>query len=85
MLSSYIHSAKPAIAGTLALTYDREDPVQHKKLRSSCYKIFKSGCILVAGLKVHLLNNLSTTDREYFDKLVSPSTAKKIREQPFGL
>lgn len=85
ILSIYIHGATPAIDGSLALTYDREDPKQHEELKKRCYKIFKSGCIIIAALKITLLENLNTTDRNYFDKLVSPSTARKIREQPFGL
>jgi len=84
-LSDYIHGATPAMDGSLALAYDREDPRQHSEMKTRCYKIFKSGCILVAALKINLLQNLSATDRKYFDRLVSPSTAKKIREQPFGL
>ncbi len=84
-LSVYVHGATPAIHGSLALIYDREDPEEHKKIRHNCHNIFKSGCILVAALKTQLLEDLNTTDRKYFDKLVSPSAAKKIREQPFGL
>ncbi len=84
-LSTYIHGGTPAIQGSLALTFDREDPQQHEEMRKGCYKIFKNGCILVAALKSHLLQNLNTTDRGHFDKLVSPSTAKKIRQKPFGL
>ncbi len=84
-LSVYIHGATPAIHGSLALTYDREDAREHKKIKKRCHNIFKSGCILIAALKVQLLENLNTTERTSFDKLVSSSTAKKIREQPFGL
>ena len=84
-LSMYIHGAKPAIDGTLALAFDREDPEQYRLIKNRCYNVLKSGCIVVAALKKELLNNLSTTERKYFDKLVSPSTARKIREQPFGL
>lgn len=84
-VSRYIHGATPAIDGSLAQAFDREDPRQHSDLKTMHYKILKSGCILVAALKVKLLEDLSTTDRRYFDRLVSPSTAKKIREKPFGL
>lgn len=84
-LSLHIHGGTPAINGSLALTYDREDKTQHREMRNRCYKVFKSGCIIVAALKVELLENLSATDRKYFDNLVSASTARKIREQPFGL
>jgi len=84
-VSRYIHGATPAMDGSLALAHDREDPRQHFELKTRCYKIFKSGCILVAALKVKLLEELSATDRRYFDRLVSPSTARKIREQPFGI
>lgn len=84
-LSIYIHGGTPAIHGSLALTFDREDPTQHREIKNRCYKIFKNGCIIVAALKTQLLENLSATDREYFDRLVSPSTARKIREQPFGI
>ena len=84
-LSINIHGAKPAMDGTLALTYDREDEVQNRDLKNKCYKIFKSGCIIISALKKHLLENLNTTERGYFDNLVSPSTARKIRSKPFGL
>lgn len=84
-LSDYIHGATPAIDGSLALTFDREDPHRHSEMRARCFKIFKNGCILVAALKLSLLENLSATDRQYFDRLVSPQTARKIREQHFGL
>jgi len=84
-LSNYIHGATPAMDGSLALTFDREDPYQHSEMKTQCFKIFKNGCILVAALKVSLLVNLNATNRQYFDRLVSPQTAKKIREQHFGL
>ena len=84
-LSNYIHGATPAMNGSLALAFDREDVRQHSKLKTRCHKILKSGCILVAALNVKLLEHLTTTERKYFDRLVSPSTAKKIREKPFGV
>ncbi len=85
VVSDYIHGAQPAVEGSLALTYDREDPQQHKIMKRRCFQIFKSGCILVAALKKNLLDDLNTTDRGVFDKLVSPSTARKIHQKPFGL
>jgi len=84
-LSDYIHGATPAMHGSLALAFDREDPRQHSDMKTRCFKVFKNGCILVAALKGSLLKNLNATDRQYFDRLVSPQAAKKIREQNFGL
>ena len=84
-VSDYIHGAQPSVEGSLALIYDREDPKQHKVMKRRCTQVFKNGCILVAALKKSLLDSLITTDRAVFDKLVAPSTARKIREQPFGL
>lgn len=83
-LSDYVHGATAAMDGSLALAYDREDPRQHSLMKARCFKIFKNGCILVAALKLSLLENLSVTDRQYFDNLVSPQTARKIRERDFG-
>lgn len=85
LLSTYIHGARPAMEGTLTQMYDREDHSQNKRMSSSCYKIFKSGCIILAALNITWLNNLNLRDRNYFDTLVSPSTARKIRGQSFGI
>lgn len=84
-LSTYIHGARPAMDGTLSLTYDQEDKNQNRQIRQRTHKILKSGCIIVAALKSEWLDELSPKDRIYFDKLVSPSTAKKIKENIFGL
>jgi hypothetical protein len=84
-LSSYVHGAKPALDGTLALAHDRFDRERCQEMARASKVVFGQGCILLVTYRPILLTALSTTDREWFDKLVGRRTSEIINNGVFGL